>query len=37
MDDLRALVAYRYSVPDVERWPAAVVRIFAEHLRRRDV
>lgn len=36
MDDLRMLIAYRYSVGDVERWPTTVVRVFAEHLRRRD-
>ena len=36
MDDLRMLIAYRYSVSDVQRWPDAVVRVFAQHLRERD-
>jgi hypothetical protein len=36
MDDLRALVAYRYSVADIERWPAAVVTVFYQHLRTKE-
>jgi hypothetical protein len=36
MDDLRMLIAYRYSVGDVERWPAAVVEVFAHHLRTKE-
>ena len=32
----RALVAYRYSLSDIDRWPEAVVRVFANHLRRTE-
>jgi hypothetical protein len=34
--DPRPLIAYRYSVPDIERWPDAVVQIFANHLRTKE-
>jgi hypothetical protein len=36
MDDLRALVAYRYSVADIERWPTSVVLAFYQHLRTKE-
>jgi hypothetical protein len=32
----RALVAYRYSLTDIDRWPDAVVHAFANHLRRTE-
>ena len=33
-DTDRALVAYRYSVPDIDTWPDHIVEIFARHLRK---
>jgi hypothetical protein len=33
-DTDRALVAYRYSVPDIDRWPDHLVEVFARHLRK---
>ena len=36
MTDPRALIAYRYSVADIHRWPDAVVQIFANHLRTKE-
>ena len=33
-DTDRALVAYRYSVPDIDTWPDRIVEIFARHLRK---
>jgi len=32
----RALVAYRFHVSDIDRWPDAVVAVFAHHLRTKD-
>lgn len=32
----RAVVAYRYGITDIDRWPDAVVRIFYAHLRAKD-
>ena len=34
--DPRAVIAHRYSVADIDRWPAAVVDIFAKHLRTKE-
>jgi len=31
-----AIVAYRYSVPDIERWPEPVIRAFYNHLRTKE-
>jgi len=31
-----AVVAYRYGINDIDRWPEPVVRAFYNHLRRRD-
>ena len=36
MTDPRPLIAYRYSVADIHRWPDAVVHFFANHLRTRE-
>lgn len=36
MTDPRPLIAHRYSVPDIDRWPDAVVQIFANHLRTKE-
>lgn len=36
MTDPRALVAHRYSITDIDRWPPAVVAVFANHLRTRE-
>ena len=36
MTDPRAFVAYRYSIADIDRWPDAVVQIFANHLRTKE-
>ena len=36
MTDPRALVAHRYSITDIDRWPDAVVQIFANHLRTKE-
>jgi len=36
MTDPRALIAHRYSVPDIDRWPAAVVHAFINHLRTKE-
>jgi len=36
MTDPRALVAHRYSITDIDRWPTAVVAIFANHLRMKE-
>lgn len=35
-DTDRALVAYRYSVADIDTWPDHIVEIFARHLRKDD-
>ena len=32
----RAVVAYRYSITDIDRWPDAVVRAFYAHLRAKE-
>ena len=32
----RAVVAYRYAVTDIDRWPDAVVRAFYNHLRTKE-
>ena len=32
----RAVIAYRYSVPDIDRWPASVVLAFYQHLRTKE-
>jgi hypothetical protein len=32
----RAVVAYRYSITDIDRWPDAVVRIFYTHLQAKE-
>jgi len=34
--DPRAVIAYRYSVPDIDRWPASVVHAFYQHLRTKE-
>jgi len=34
--DARALIAHRYSVPDIDRWTASVVLAFYQHLRTKD-
>jgi hypothetical protein len=34
--DPRAVIAYRYSVPDIDRWPASVVLAFYQHLRTKE-
>ena len=36
MTDPRATVAHRYSVPDIDRWPDAVVHAFYQHLRTKE-
>lgn len=36
MIDQRALVAYRYSIPDIHRWPPAVIAVFANHLQTKE-
>ena len=36
MTDTRAFIAYRYSIADIDRWPDAVVQIFANHLRTKE-
>lgn len=30
------IVAHRYSVPDIDRWPPAVIAAFYHHLRRKE-
>jgi len=32
----RAVVAYRYSITDIDRWPDAVVQAFYAHLRAKE-
>jgi len=34
--DPRAVIAHRYSVADVHRWPPAVVTVFINHLRAKE-
>jgi len=36
MTDPRALIAYRYSITDVDRWPDGVVKAFINHLRTKE-
>jgi hypothetical protein len=36
MNHERAVVAYRYSITDIDRWPDAVVRAFYTHLRAKE-
>ena len=35
--DPRAVIAHRYSVPDIDRWPASVVEVFHQHLRTKEM
>ena len=35
-DPEAAVVAYRYSVTDIDRWPEPVVQAFYNHLRTKD-
>ncbi len=32
----RAVIAYRYSITDVDRWPESVVEVFIKHLRTKE-
>jgi len=34
--DARAVIAHRYSVADIDRWPASVVDAFYQHLRTKE-
>lgn len=36
MTDPRALIAHRYSINDIDRWPDAVVHAFINHLRAKE-
>ena len=36
MSDPRAVIAHRYSVADIDRWPDAVVHAFYQHLRTKE-
>lgn len=36
MTDACSLVSYRYSVADIDRWPPAVIAVFANHLRTKE-
>ena len=34
--DPRAVIAHRYSINDIDRWPASVVHAFYQHLRTKE-
>jgi hypothetical protein len=36
MTDPCALIAHRYSITDIDRWPASVVHAFYQHLRTKE-
>ena len=36
MSDHRAVIAHRYSVADIDRWPDAVVHAFYQHLQTKE-